>query len=84
MDRQPKENVLVFPYNSKTVGALFTRATRMLGIHDLTFYDLRHEAASRLFERGYAIHEAAQFTLHDSWATLRIYENLRPEDVPAR
>jgi hypothetical protein len=42
---------------------------------------LRHEATSRLFERGYQIHEVAQFTLHESWNELKRYTNLRPEDV---
>lgn len=82
--RQPKVGDLIFPHNPKTVGALFTRAVTMLGIDDLHFHDLRHEATSRLFERGYAIHEVAQFTLHESWATLKRYANLRPESVPDR
>lgn len=82
--RQPKVSEYVFPYNPKTVGALFTRAVAMLGLPDLHFHDLRHEATSRLFERGYVIHEVAQFTLHESWATLKRYTNLRPEDVPVK
>lgn len=84
IDRQPRTSEFIFPYNPKTIGALFTRATRMLGIKDLRFHDTRHEATSRLFERGYAIHEVAQFTLHDSWATLKRYANLRAESVPER
>lgn len=82
--RQPKIADEVFPYNPKTIGALFTRAVGMLGIEDLHYHDLRHEATSRLFERGYAIHEVAQFTLHESWATLKRYANLKPENVPVR
>jgi integrase len=84
LDRQPQTADVIFPYNSKTIGALFTRAVGMLGLPDLHFHDLRHEATSRLFERGYAIHEVAQFTLHESWATLKRYANLKPEDVPLR
>lgn len=83
-ERQPRTDAFIFPSNPRTVGALFTRATRMLGIPDLRFHDLRHEATSRLFERGYSIHEVAQFTLHDSWATLKRYANLRAQDVPER
>ena len=56
-------------------------ACKFLGIRDLTFHDLRHEATSRLFEMGYAIHEVAQFTLHDSWDELKRYANLRPKNV---
>jgi integrase len=82
--RQPRTSEFVFPYNPKTIGALFTRAVGMLGIKDLRFHDLRHHATSNLFERGYAIHEVAQFTLHDSWATLKRYANLKAESVPER
>lgn len=74
----------VFPFDSKSVGAAFTRAVQYLGIDDLHFHDLRHEATSRLFEKGYSIQEVAQFTLHESWATLKRYTHLKPEDVPER
>lgn len=80
-ERQPRVSEFVFPFNSNSVGAAFTRACRMLGIVDLRFHDLRHEATSQLFERGYAIHEVAQFTLHESWQELKRYTQLRPEDV---
>ncbi len=85
-DAQEKSNSSqrVFPYDSKSVGAAFTRATRFLEISDLRFHDLRHEATSRFFERGYSIQEVAQFTLHESWMTLKRYTHLRPEDVPER
>jgi integrase len=79
--RQPADAEFVFPYNPRSVGAAFTRACQVLGIIDLRFHDLRHEATSRLFERGYQIHEVAQFTLHDSWNELKRYTNLRPENV---
>ena len=35
----------------------------------------------RLFERGYEIHEAQQFTLHSSWQQLLRYTHLRPEQI---
>jgi integrase len=82
VQRQPQsESGLIFPYNPKSVGEAFRRACRVLGIIDLRFHDLRHEATSRLFERGYHIHEVAHFTLHDSWNELKRYTNLRPEDL---
>jgi integrase len=84
VERQPRTTDYIFPYDPKSVGAAFTRATRMLGITDLRFHDLRHEATSRLFERGYQIHEVAQFTLHDSWNELKRYANLRARDVDDR
>ena len=79
--RQPRGADYVFPYKPKSIGAAFTRACHLLGIQDLTFHDLRHEATSRLFERGYQIHEVAQFTLHDSWNELKRYTHLRPGAV---
>ncbi|GFE87726.1 tyrosine-type recombinase/integrase [Steroidobacter agaridevorans] len=79
--RQPKNSEYIFPYDPRSVSAAFTRACHVLGIKDLRFHDLRHEATSRLFERGYQIHEVAQFTLHESWNELKRYTNLRPEKV---
>lgn len=86
VQRQPVTSDYIFPYNPKSVSAAFTRACHILGIKNLRFHDLRHEATSQLFERGYQIHEVAQFTLHDSWNELKVYTNLRPEslrDLPA-
>lgn len=82
--RQPQDGPLVFPHNTRTISAYFTRAVSILEIPDLRFHDLRHEATSRLFERGYSIQEVQQFTLHESWAMLSRYTHLRPEDVPDR
>jgi len=91
IDRQPRLTLpdgtldpRIFPFNPKSIGAAFARATKLLGIEDLTFHDLRHEATSRLFERGYSIQEVAQFSLHESWTTLKRYTHLKPEDVPER
>ena len=56
----------------------------MLGIKDLRFHDLRHEATCRLFEAGYQIHEVAHFTGHRSWATLKRYTNLKAADIKLR
>ena len=84
IQRQPRVADEVFPYNSKSVGAAFTRACKLLGIEGLHFHDLRHEATSRLFERGYSIQEVSLFTLHESWATLKRYTQLRPANIPER
>lgn len=83
IERQPRVADEIFPYDSKSVGAAFTRAMHVLGL-DICFHDTRHEATSRFFEKGYAIHEVAHFTLHDSWTTLKRYTHLRPADIPER
>lgn len=82
LQRQPRTSAWAFPYNPKSIGSAFTNACKFLGITNLRFHDLRHEAISRLFEKGYAIHEVAQFSLHESWASLKRYTHLRPENVP--
>ncbi|WGW02413.1 site-specific integrase [Tropicibacter oceani] len=48
----PRNNERVFAYNPDTVSRRFTDACKLLGIKDLRFHDLRHEAISRFFETG--------------------------------
>lgn len=84
IDRQPKSGELVFPYNPRSIGTAFRKACKFLGITNLKFHDLRHESTSRFFERGYAIQEVQQFTLHESWQSLMRYTHLKAENVPVR
>jgi site-specific recombinase XerD len=44
-------------------------------------HDLRHEAASALFEAGWEIPEVAAVTGHKDWRNLKRYTNLKPEDI---
>jgi integrase len=81
------EDDRIFSYNHRSAGADFTRACRTLRIQDLHFHDLRHEAASRLFEAEFRIEQVALVTGHKDWKMLRRYTHLRPEslhDVVAR
>lgn len=81
IDRQPNTSDRIFPYKSSSISTAFTRACTKLGIVDLHFHDLRHEATSRLFEQGYGIPEVASVTLHESWTELKRYTQLRPESL---
>ncbi len=74
-------SIRVFPYNSKSVSAAFTRACQHLKIKDLRFHDLRHEATTRLFEAGFSIEQVALVTGHKDWKMLKRYTNLRPEHL---
>jgi integrase len=74
----------IFPYNGRSVGTAFRRACHDLEITDFHFHDLRHEATSRLFEAGLAIHEVALVTGHKDWKMLKRYANLRPENLVNR
>lgn len=72
---------LVFPYNGKSLGTAFRRTCRALGIVNLHFHDLRHEATSRLFEAGFDIPEVSLVTGHKDWKMLRRYLNLQPHQL---
>lgn len=73
----------VFPHHHKSAGTAFLRGRRKLGIKDLHFHDLRHEATSRLFEAGLTIEKVALVTGHKDWKMLKRYTHLRPEDLHA-
>ncbi|MCJ8298767.1 MAG: tyrosine-type recombinase/integrase [Pseudomonadales bacterium] len=81
VQKQPRTDDLIFPYNPRTISTYFTSACKTLGIDDLRLHDLRHEGTSRLFEQGYSIEKVALFTLHEDWKTLKRYTHLRPEDI---
>ena len=78
---QPQTQPYIFPYDPKSIGSAFTEACQFLGIEDLHFHDLRHEAVSRLFEQGFDIHDVPLISLHQSWEDLKRYANLRPETM---
>ncbi len=73
----------VFPYRAASVSTAFTRACAELGIEDLHFHDLRHRATADLFRRGLDIPRVALMTGHKTWAQLRRYTAIKPEDVHA-
>lgn len=77
MNLQPHRKGKIFPYNADTVSTRFTRACKFLAIEDLHFHDLRHEAASRLFEMGKTIPQAAAVSGHRSSQSLQRYTHLR-------
>ena len=81
IDRQPKGDDRIFPHVSDSVEAAWRRARNKAGVEDLPFHDLRHEAISRLFEKGYQIQEVAIVSGHKSWNSLKIYTNLKPESL---
>jgi len=52
-----------------------------LGIEDLRFHDLRHEAISRMFERGMQVEQVRVISGHRTLDQLSRYINLRAEDL---
>lgn len=72
----------VFPgVTTEAVKKAFIRATRRAKIEDFHFHDLRHEATTRLFERGLNIIEVSSITGHEDLQMLRRYTHLRAEDL---
>ena len=51
---------------------------------DLRFHDLRHEATSRLFEKGLGIMEVASMTGHKSLSMLKRYTHVEAEKLAAK
>lgn len=70
--------------HSGSISDKFARLTTKLGINDLTFHDLRHEAISRMFERGMTVEEVRTVSGHTSLDQLSRYVNLKPEDIAAK
>jgi integrase len=74
----------VFPTTANALRCVWKRALKDLGIKDLRWHDLRHEAASRLFEKGLHPLEVASITGHKSLTMLRRYTHLQPEALVAK
>lgn len=89
---QPADTRLIFfgepgrdgkrrPYQTNRVWSI---ALKRANIVDLKFHDLRHEAISRLVERGLSDQEVAAISGHKSMQMLKRYTHLRAEDLVAR
>ncbi|WP_049621735.1 site-specific integrase [Frateuria defendens] len=66
------------PYNYKKV---WNGIKKDLGLADLHFHDLRHEAVSRLVEAGLSDQEVSAISGHKSMQMLKRYTHLRAEDL---
>lgn len=77
-------NPRIFPFVENTPSQAFKRACVALGIEDLRFHDLRHDAISRLFEYGYSIPEVARVSGHKSWKHLQRYTQIDPATLHRR
>jgi integrase len=62
----------------------FAAACARADIEDLHFHDLRHEATSRLFEKGFNPMEVSAITGHKTLQMLKRYTHLRAEDLAKR
>ena len=74
----------VFDYKPRGLSGEFLKLCQRKGIDDLHFHDLRHEATSRLFEKGLNPVEVATITGHKDTRMLMRYTHLRAEDLVKR
>jgi integrase len=71
----------VFPVHHIALDKAWRAACTRGAIEGLHFHDLRHEAVSRLFERGLNVMEVAAISGHKTLAMLHRYTHLRAEDL---
>ena len=71
----------IFPITGNAVRLAWQRLKKRVGIKDLHFHDLRHEAISRFFEMGLSVPEVALISGHRDYRMLFRYTHLRAEDV---
>jgi integrase len=71
----------LFPITANAVRLAWDRLVRRAQIEDLHFHDLRHEAISRLFERGLSVPEVAHISGHKDARMLFRYSHAVRERV---
>ncbi len=71
----------VWGSRADSITQAFDRACRRADMEDLRFHDLRHEATSRIFEKGLNPMQVAAITGHKTLQMLKRYTHLRAEDL---
>jgi integrase len=71
----------VFGVSGAHVSKTFRETCEKLKIEDLRWHDLRHEACSRLFEKGLNPMEVASISGHKTLQMLKRYTHLKAEDL---
>ncbi|MDY0261898.1 site-specific integrase [Syntrophotalea acetylenica] len=71
----------IFTYSANAASIAFSDLVKKQEIENLRFHDLRHEATSRLFEKGLNPMEVASITGHKTLQMLKRYTHLRAEDL---
>lgn len=85
LKKQPRRlDGKVFGVTNHYISRKFRVTCDNLGIVDLRWHDLRHEATSRLFELGLNPMEVASITGHKTLQMLKRYTHLKAEDLAAK
>lgn len=80
---EPKSSGELFSISSDSVSQTFRKATRQLGIENLTFHDSRHEACTRL-ARKLDVLDLAKMIGHKDTRSLMIYYNPTATEIANR
>lgn len=76
-----QENGSIFSFLPGAYSKSFLRICRKVGIEGLTEHDLRHEACSRLFEKGLNLMQVKTVSGHKSVQMLARYTHLNVDDI---
>jgi integrase len=80
--RRERKKGRVFPVERMTLYHAFIAACKRAGVEDFTWHDLRHEALSRLAERGdLTVIELASISGHKTLQMLKRYTHLHAENL---
>lgn len=71
----------VLPITPEALKNAFERARKRANLEHFNFHDLRHEAVSRLFERGWNVMEVAAVSGHKDLQSLKRHTNLKASDL---
>jgi integrase len=82
VNKEPGQPIL--PVHPDNISAAFAAACKACDIHGLRLHDLRHEATSRLFEKGFNVMEVSTITGHKSLSMLKRYTHLKAKDLLCR
>lgn len=77
LETLPEETEKVFSTTGNSIRMAFDRVLIRADLDDFRFHDLRHEATSRLFEKGFNIMEVSSITGHKDLSMLKRYTHLR-------
>ena len=82
--RHVERDPLIFTFSLRMFRRAFDRLREKLNMKDWKPHDMRHEATSRLFEKGFSIVEVASITGHEDLKMLKRYTHIKPETLVAR
>ena len=80
----PQHSGRIFDVHEDWLTKRFIIARNACGLVNLRFHDLRHEAVSRLFEKGFNMMETATVSGHKTLQMLKRYTHLDPKKLVDR